>query len=111
MSYPGKKKKKKNPPLRVGIVSAWDILWCRNVKITALGGSAGSAEAAPAAADVPWPGSSTWVTKCHRAGGIPAVLEGLTCPPGLHPAGGVGCSELELCAECQGDGKAAKLPN
>lgn len=105
------KKKQKTRLCVLELFLPWDILWCRNVKITALGGSAGSAEAAPAAADVPWPGSSTWVTKCHRAGGIPAVLEGLTCPPGLHPAGGVGCSELELCAECQGDGKAAKLPN
>lgn len=36
----------------------WDVLWCRNVKITALGDNAGSAKAAAAAADVPWPGRS-----------------------------------------------------
>lgn len=54
----GKKKKKKKLLCTLELFLLWDILWSRNVKITALGDSAGSAKAASAAADVPWPGSS-----------------------------------------------------
>lgn len=52
--------KKKSASALLELFLLWDILWSRNVKITALRDSAGSAKAAAAAADVPWPGSSTW---------------------------------------------------